>query len=75
MFETAAKNMIVKKFEIPDVPRDDVNIDIHEGKITVAAATKNADEADTSDRLAQRARQFETFSRRLNPPPGVKVRS
>ncbi|KAF9484306.1 small heat shock protein [Pholiota conissans] len=69
--ENTDTKLITATFEVPDVSKDDVKIEVHHGKITVSAETKHADDFDKSDRLAVRERQFESFTRTLVLPPGV----
>ncbi|KAF8202478.1 actin interacting protein 3-domain-containing protein [Pholiota molesta] len=59
-------------FELPGVSKENIQIDVHNGKLTVSAETKQADDFNESG-YAVRERRFGKFSRTLQLPQGVKM--
>ena len=72
LHEDNEKNVVTATFEFPGVPKENINIDVHQGKLTVSAETKQSSEHDENG-YAVRERRFGKFSRTLQLPQGVKV--
>lgn len=73
LHEDAEKNIVTASFELPGVEKQNVQIDIHNGRLTVSAETKVAEEYEEHG-FAVRERRFGKFARTLQLPQGVKVR-
>ena len=73
LHEDAEKNIVTASFELPGVEKQDVQIDIHNGRLTVSAETKVAEQYEEHG-FAVRERRFGKFARTLQLPQGVKVR-
>ncbi|PPQ75934.1 hypothetical protein CVT26_006340 [Gymnopilus dilepis] len=71
LHEDNEKNVVTATFEFPGVPKENINIDVHQGKLTVSAETKQSSEHDENG-YAVRERRFGKFSRTLQLPQGVK---
>ncbi|KDR73303.1 hypothetical protein GALMADRAFT_251913 [Galerina marginata CBS 339.88] len=73
LHEDAEKNHVTASFEFPGAQKEDVQIDVHNGKLTVSAETKQTAEHGLSeDGYAVRERQYGKYSRTLQLPQGVK---
>jgi HSP20 family protein len=72
LHEDAEKNSVTATFELPGIKKEDVNIDVHDGRLTVSGETKSSEEHE-KDGYAVRERRFGKFSRTLRLPQGVKV--
>lgn len=73
LHEDAEKNTVTASFELPGLKKEDINIDIHDGRLTVSGETKISEERE-EDGYAIRERRFGKFSRTLRLPQGIKVR-
>ena len=73
LHEDAEKNIVTASFELPGVEKQDVQIDIHNGRLTVSAETKVAEQYEEHG-FAVRERRLGKFARTLQLPQGVKVR-
>ncbi|KAK7047173.1 hypothetical protein VNI00_006839 [Paramarasmius palmivorus] len=71
LHEDAEKNLVTATFELPGLKKEDVAIDIHDGRLTVSGETK-VDEERKQDGYAIRERRYGKFSRTLQLPQGVK---
>ncbi|PPQ96010.1 hypothetical protein CVT26_016172 [Gymnopilus dilepis] len=71
LHEDNEKNLVTATFEFPGVPKDAISIDVHNGKLTVSAETKQSSEHDENG-YAVRERRFGKFSRTLQLPQGIK---
>ncbi|GLB42422.1 putative small heat shock protein (HSP20) family protein [Lyophyllum shimeji] len=71
LHENAEKNTVTATFELPGLKKEDVNIDLHNGRLTVSGETKVSEEHEENG-YAVRERRFGKFSRTLQLPPGVK---
>ncbi|KAI5836428.1 HSP20-like chaperone [Schizophyllum commune Tattone D] len=71
LHEDAEKNVVTATFELPGVKKEDVQIDFHNGRLTVGAETK-ADEEREENGYAVRERRYGKWSRTLQLPQGVK---
>lgn len=72
LHEDKDKNLVTATFEFPGVTRDDIEINLHDGRLTVSAETKQSSERDEGG-YAIRERRFGKFARTLQLPQGVKV--
>lgn len=74
LHEDTEKNVVTAAFELPGVPKDAVQLDVHDGRLTVSAeATLGGELAE--DGFAVRERRLGRFARTLQLPLGVKVRT
>ncbi|KAJ4480229.1 HSP20-like chaperone [Lentinula aciculospora] len=71
LHEDKDKNLVTATFEFPGVKKEEVSLDMHNGRLTVAAETKVSGERE-QDGYAVRERSFGKFSRTLQLPQGVK---
>lgn len=72
LHEDSEKNIVTASFELPGVEKQDVQIDVHNNRLTVAAETKQSKDFEERG-FAVRERRFGKFSRTLQLPQGVKV--
>ena len=73
LHENTEANTVTATFEFPGFKKEDVQIDVHNGKLTVAAESNISSERKESGYTVVRERQYGRFSRTLQLPPGVKV--
>ncbi|KDR73292.1 hypothetical protein GALMADRAFT_251898 [Galerina marginata CBS 339.88] len=74
LHEDADKNLVTASFDFPGAQKEDVQIDVHNGKLTVSAETKQTTENGLSeDGYAVKERRYGKYSRTLQLPQGVKV--
>ncbi|KAF9484303.1 small heat shock protein [Pholiota conissans] len=71
LHENGEKNLVTATFEFPGVPKENVQIDIHNGRLTVSAETKRSADFDEAG-YAVHERRFGKFSRTLQLPQGIK---
>ena len=74
LHENTDKNSVTATFELPGLNKQNVAIDVHNGRLTVSGETKMSQEHEESG-YAVRERRYGKFSRTLQLPQGVKVRS
>jgi HSP20 family protein len=72
LHEDTDKNLVTATFEFPGVSKENIQIDLHDGKLTVSAETKQSEEHNESG-YAIRERRYGKYSRTLQLPQGVKV--
>lgn len=72
LHEDKDKNLVTATFEFPGVQKENININLHNGKLTVSAETKQSSDHDENG-YAVRERRFGKFLRTLQLPQGVKV--
>jgi HSP20 family protein len=72
LHEDNQKNIVTSTFEFPGVSKEDIHIDIHNGKLIVSAETKQSEEYNEAG-YAVRERRFGKYSRTLQLPQGIKV--
>ena len=72
LHEDTEKNVVTASFELPGVEKQDVQINVHNNRLTVAAETKQSKDVEEGG-FAVRERRFGKFSRTLQLPQGVKV--
>lgn len=68
--ENASANTVTASFEFPGLSKDDISIDVHNGRMTVSAESKISEEHET-DGYAVRERRYGKFARTLQLPRGV----
>ncbi|KAJ3807614.1 HSP20-like chaperone [Lentinula lateritia] len=71
LHEDKEKNLVTATFEFPGVKKEEIQLDMHNGRLTVAAETKVSEEHE-QDGYAVRERSVGKFSRTLQLPQGVK---
>ncbi|KJA21304.1 hypothetical protein HYPSUDRAFT_187536 [Hypholoma sublateritium FD-334 SS-4] len=71
LHENAEKNLVTASFEFPGVPKERIEIDVHNGKLTVSADIKQSVDIDEGG-YAIRERRFGKYSRTLQLPQGVQ---
>ncbi|KAK7033293.1 heat shock protein 16 [Favolaschia claudopus] len=71
LHEDATNNTVTATFELPGVKKEDVQIDVHNGRLNVSAESKISEEKE-QDGYAIRERKFGRISRTLQLPQGVK---
>ncbi|KAJ7252789.1 HSP20-like chaperone [Mycena haematopus] len=71
LHEDSKSNTVTATFELPGVKKEDVQIDVHEGRLSVSAETKLSDDYE-KDGYAIRERRFGKIARTLQLPQGVK---
>lgn len=72
LHENAATNTVTATFELPGLAKSDVQLDVHNGRLTIAAESRASAEHVESG-YAVRERRFGRFARVLQLPEGVKV--
>ncbi|PPQ80152.1 hypothetical protein CVT26_011786 [Gymnopilus dilepis] len=71
LHEDKEKNIVTASFEFPGVNKDDIQINVQNGRLTVSAETKQSSDRDENG-YAVRERRFGKFSRTLQLPQGIK---
>ncbi|KAF5392770.1 hypothetical protein D9757_001078 [Collybiopsis confluens] len=71
LHEDKEQNIVTATFEFPGLKKEDVQIDMQNGRLTVAAETKLSQDQE-HEGYAVRERRFGKFSRTLQLPQGVK---
>ncbi|KNZ78397.1 Small heat shock protein C4 [Termitomyces sp. J132] len=71
LHEDSANNMVTATFELPGLKKENVAIDVHNGRLTVSGESKLSIEHDEHG-YAIRERRHGKFSRTLQLPQGVK---
>lgn len=72
LHEDPEKNVVTATFELPGLKKEDVSIDVHNGRLTVSAESKVSNDHDENG-YAVRERRYGKFSRTLQMPAGLKV--
>ncbi|KZV78964.1 HSP20-like chaperone [Exidia glandulosa HHB12029] len=70
--ESKDTNLVTATFELPGLKKDDVTIDVHNGRLTVSGAVNTSSE-ETKDGYVVRERRSGKFSRELPLPQGVRA--
>ncbi|PPQ79773.1 hypothetical protein CVT24_010108 [Panaeolus cyanescens] len=70
LHENSESNTVTATFEFPGVPKEAIQIDVHNGRLTVSAETKRSEELNENG-YAVRERRFGKYSRTLQLPQGV----
>ncbi|KAK0476499.1 HSP20-like chaperone [Armillaria novae-zelandiae] len=71
LHENVAKNSVTATFELPGLKKEDVQIDVHDGRLTISGEVKTSSEHE-EEGYAVRERKYGKFSRMLRLPQGVK---
>ncbi|TFK26299.1 small heat shock protein [Coprinopsis marcescibilis] len=71
LHEDTEKNLVTATFELPGLKKEDVNIDINNGRLTVNAESAISSSHEQTG-YAVRERHFGKLSRTLQLPTGVK---
>ncbi|EDR07930.1 uncharacterized protein LACBIDRAFT_327723 [Laccaria bicolor S238N-H82] len=71
LHEDKEKNVVTASFEFPGSKKEDVQLEIQNGRLTVSVENKISEEYN-EDGYAVRERRFGKFSRTLQLPQGVK---
>ena len=71
LHENTNDNLVTATFELPGLKKEDVQIDVHDGRLTVSAETKISSEHEEKG-YAVRERRYGKISRTLVLPQGVK---
>ena len=72
LHENSDKNTVTATFELPGMKKEDVSIDIHNGRLSVSGEMKMSSEHEEGG-YAIRERKYGKFSRVLQLPHGIKV--
>jgi len=71
LHEDDQNNTVTATFELPGLTKEDVNIDVHNGVLTVSGESKISSERNESG-YAVRERRYGKFSRAIPLPQGIK---
>ncbi|KAG5653841.1 hypothetical protein H0H81_010114 [Sphagnurus paluster] len=71
LYENSENNSVTATFELPGMKKEDVQIDLHNGRLTVSGESKMSSQHDVNG-YAVRERRYGKFSRTLQLPQGVK---
>ena len=71
MHENKENNLVTATFELPGLKKDDVTIDVHNGRLTVSGEVKTSNE-ENKDGFVVRERRVGRFERVLPLPQGTK---
>ncbi|GLB42421.1 putative small heat shock protein (HSP20) family protein [Lyophyllum shimeji] len=71
LHESAEKNTVTATFELPGLKKEDIQIDLQNGRLTVSGEAKISAEHEENG-YAVRERRFGKFSRTLQLPQGIK---
>ncbi|KAJ2924545.1 hypothetical protein H1R20_g12555, partial [Candolleomyces eurysporus] len=71
LHEDAEKNIVTATFELPGLKKEDISIDVHNGRLTVSAESKLSSEHNENG-YAIRERRYGKLSRTLQLPQGLK---
>ncbi|KAH6910236.1 small heat shock protein [Coprinopsis sp. MPI-PUGE-AT-0042] len=71
LHEDNEKNVVTATFELPGLKKEDVSIDVHNGRLTVSAESKQSSEHNENG-YAVRERRYGKFSRTLQLPVGLQ---
>jgi len=72
LHEDSSKNLVTASFELPGLQKEDINIDVHNNRLSVSGESKMSKDYDEHG-WAVCERRFGKFSRTLQLPQGVKV--
>ncbi|KAJ8514228.1 hypothetical protein ONZ45_g8228 [Pleurotus djamor] len=71
LHENTENNTVTASFELPGFKKEDISIDVHNGRLTVSAENESSSEKK-EEGYAVRERRFGKFSRTLQLPQGIK---
>ena len=72
LHEDAKSNTVTATFELPGLNRDNVHIDVQNGRLSISGETKLSSEHEESG-YAVRERKYGKFTRTLRLPRGITV--
>jgi HSP20 family protein len=72
LHEDAEKNLVTATFELPGLSKDQVNIDVHNGSLTVSGSVSESSEREEHPYVI-RERRSGRFSRTIKLPEGTDV--
>lgn len=72
LHEDAGQNIVTATFEFPGVKKEDVQLEFHNGRLTVSAENKISEEHNENG-YAVRERRYGKWSRTLQLPTGTRV--
>jgi HSP20 family protein len=72
LHEDADKNLMTATFELPGLSKDKVNIDVHDGNLTVSGEVSESTDKNEHG-YSVRERRTGKFSRSFKLPEGIKV--
>lgn len=72
--ENRQTNTVTATFELPGLKKEDINIDIHNNRLTISGESKVSSEHDEAG-YAVPERSYGSFSRTLQLPAATKVSS
>jgi HSP20 family protein len=72
LHEDPNANTVTATFELPGIKKEDVQIDVHNGRLSISAESKMS-ETHEREGYAIRERRFGKIARTLQLPQGVKV--
>jgi HSP20 family protein len=70
--EDSNANAVTALFELPGLKKEDVNIDVHNNRLTVSGESKSSSEREGEGWVIREC-SYGSFSRSLQLPTGVKV--
>ncbi|RXW23154.1 hypothetical protein EST38_g2709 [Candolleomyces aberdarensis] len=71
LHEDSEENLVTATFELPGLKKEDVSIDVNNGRLTVSAESKLSSEHNENG-YAVRERRYGKLSRTLQLPQGLK---
>ncbi|KAG6336261.1 hypothetical protein ID866_2838 [Astraeus odoratus] len=71
LYENKESNTVTAIFELPGVKQEDVNLDVHQNRLTVSGAFKSEFPPDDPGYVVKE-RPRDKFTRTINLPSGVK---
>lgn len=72
LYENKEANTVTATFELPGLRKEDVSIDVHNGRLSISGESRTSNERDEAG-YAVRERRYGKFSRALQLPQGIKV--
>lgn len=72
LHEDAENNVVTATFELPGLAKDNVSIDVHNGRLTISGEIAESSERD-QDGYKIKERRSGKFSRTLQLPEGTQV--
>jgi len=73
LHEDADKNLVTATFELPGLSKDEINIDVHNGNLTISGEVSESTEKNEHG-YSVRERKTGRFARSVRLPEGTKVR-
>lgn len=72
LHEDADKNLVTATFELPGTSKDKVNIEVHNGNLTISGEVSESTEKNEHE-YSVRERRTGRFTRSVKLPEGTKV--